>query len=215
MLSPQDIKQHLLTIIFDDDPTVPQLLTVVAAFAFFWFIFFSIVKFTVRPLIHNKKWLLDAISKDYERGAKRQLKDLHIDMTKDEFIAFAVRDWPRMQSIYLQHFVGSFFCIQSILGIGDPSVASSLAVCGVLSEIGWELQDMIEIIWVRLFHKEGKKTLSRCSCDHLFSASQFGLDSWYPSHPFLSTPQNATLAMLRSAICCRIGSIYSRDYKVA
>jgi len=157
MLSPQDIKQHLLTIIFDDDPTVPQLLTVVAAFAFFWFIFFSIVKFTVRPLIHNKKWLLDAISKDYERGAKRQLKDLHIDMTKDEFIAFAVRDWPRMQSIYLQHFVGSFFCIQSILGIGDPSVASSLAVCGVLSEIGWELQDMIEIIWVRLFHKEGKK----------------------------------------------------------
>jgi hypothetical protein len=62
-----------------------------------------------------------------------------------------------MQSIYLQHFIGSLFCIPSILGIGDPSVASSLAVCGVLSEIGWELQDMIDILLTRLFNKEGKK----------------------------------------------------------
>mmetsp|Transcript_633 Transcript_633/g.1029 ORF Transcript_633/g.1029 Transcript_633/m.1029 type:complete len:383 (-) Transcript_633:1580-2728(-) len=157
MLSPQAIKHNLLSIIFNDDPTVKDLLYVVVAFAILWFIFFSTVKAIIRPLIHNKKWLIDAISKDYDRGAKKQLQDLKVDMTKDEFIAFAVRDWPRMQSISMQHFIGSFFCIPSILNIGDPSVASSLAVCGVLSEIGWELQDMIEIVFIRLFNKEGKK----------------------------------------------------------
>lgn len=70
-----------------------------------------------------------------------------------------MNDWPRMQCIYLQHFVGSFFCIPSLLGMGDLSVTSSLAVCGVLSEIGWELQDMIEMLMIRMFTKDGKKTL--------------------------------------------------------
>ena len=153
----QAIKQDLLTIVFDDDPTIKDLFRVVVAFAILWFIVFSIIKITLRPLIHNKKWLLRAIERDYERGAKKTIKDLNISMTKEEFIEFTMSAWPRMQSIYLQHFIGSFFCIPSILGIGDPSVASSLAVCGVLSEIGWELQDMIEMLVVRMFCKDGKK----------------------------------------------------------
>eukprot|EP00574_Skeletonema_japonicum_P003576 CAMPEP_0201714042 /NCGR_PEP_ID=MMETSP0593-20130828/662_1 /ASSEMBLY_ACC=CAM_ASM_000672 /TAXON_ID=267983 /ORGANISM="Skeletonema japonicum, Strain CCMP2506" /LENGTH=385 /DNA_ID=CAMNT_0048203267 /DNA_START=26 /DNA_END=1183 /DNA_ORIENTATION=- len=157
MISPQDIKQHLITIIFSDEPTVRDLFSLVVAFAIIWFIVFSAVKTIVRPLIHNKKWLLDAMSKEYERHAKKQLEELNMDMTKDEYIAFSMRDWPRLQSISSQHLIGSLFCIPSILGIGDPSLASSLAACGILSEIGWELQDVIEMILVRMFHKEGKK----------------------------------------------------------
>lgn len=67
-----------------------------------------------------------------------------------------MNDWPRMQAIYVQHIVGSLFCIPSILRIGDPSFASSLEICGVLSEIGWEVQDMIEMLFVRSFLKNGK-----------------------------------------------------------
>lgn len=93
MISPQEIKHNLLTIIFNDNPTIKDLLCVVVAFAIFWKIFFSTVSAIVRPLIHNKIWLTDAISKDYDRGTKKQLQDLKVDMTKDEFIAFAVSDW--------------------------------------------------------------------------------------------------------------------------
>jgi hypothetical protein len=157
MLSSSDIKQHLVTIIFDDSPTIRDLFWVVVAFAILWFIVFTIVKAVLRPLIHNKKWLLEAIEREYERSGKKTIKDLKINMTKDEYISFTVKDWPRMQSIYLQHFVGSIFCIPSLLGIGDPSVSSSLAVCGLLSEMGWEFQDMIEMFMVRMFHKDGKQ----------------------------------------------------------
>jgi hypothetical protein len=157
-VSSSDIKQRLITIIFDDSPTIKDLFYVVIAFAILWFIVFSTVKAIIRPLIHNKKWLLEAIERDYERGGKKLVKDMNLNMTKDEFIAWAANDWPRMQSIYLQHFVGSIFCIPSLLGIGDdPSVASSLAVCGLLSEMGWEFQDMLEMFVVRMFHKDGKQ----------------------------------------------------------
>jgi hypothetical protein len=139
MLSSSDIKQHLVTIIFDDSPTIRDLFWVVVAFAILWFIVFTIVKAVLRPLIHNKKWLLEAIEREYERSGKKTIKDLKINMTKDEYISFTVKDWPRMQSIYLQHFVGSIFCIPSLLGIGDPSVSSSLAVCGLLSEMGFRI----------------------------------------------------------------------------
>ena len=60
------------------------------------------------------------------------LAELMITMNKEEFITWAMNDWPRMQAIYIQHLIGSFFCIPSILGIGDPNFASSLAICGVL-----------------------------------------------------------------------------------
>ncbi len=157
MIYPQDMKDHLVTLIFNDEPTAKDLFTLVVAFAIIWFLFFPAVKTILRPLIHNKKWLLRAISKDYDRGAKKMIEDMKIDMTKDEYIEFSMNSWPKMQAIYTQHLVGSFFCLPSILGIGNPSVASSLAVCGLLSEIGWELQDTMEMILVRLFHKDGKK----------------------------------------------------------
>ncbi|KAL7526752.1 hypothetical protein ACHAXR_002653 [Thalassiosira sp. AJA248-18] len=77
-------------------------------------------------------------------------------MTKEEAINWCMNDWPRMQCVYVSHFVGSLFCLPSILGIGDPTVASSLAICGIRSEIGWEAQDTAEMLFVRTFYKNGK-----------------------------------------------------------
>ena len=84
--------------------------------------------------------------------------ELKIKMTKEECITWQMNDWPRMQVLYVQHFVGSLFCIPSLLGIGDDqSYASSLAILGVLSEMGWELQDATEMMFVRTFFKNGKQ----------------------------------------------------------
>lgn len=99
---------------------------------------------------------MEALERDYERATKKILADLKINMTKEESITWVANDWPRMQCIYLQHAVGALFCVPSLLGIGDPSVASSLAICGILSEIGWEVQDLLEVLFVRAFCKNGK-----------------------------------------------------------
>jgi len=143
-------------IVFNADATASELFQIVLFFAVAWFIIFYILKATIRPLVHNKPWLLTALERDYERAGKKMLADLMITMDKEEFINWAMNDWPRMQAIYIQHLIGSFFCIPSILGIGDPKVASSLAICGVLSEMGWELQDAAEMLFVRAFYKNGK-----------------------------------------------------------
>ena len=46
-------------------------------------------------------------------------------------------------------------CIPALLRIGDPQVASTLACLGVLSEMGWEVQDLAEMLFVRAFYKNG------------------------------------------------------------
>ena len=98
MLSLNEIQTHLTAIVFNDEATIKGLLHVVIAFAVLWFIVFAIVKAVIRKLIGpNPKWLIHAIDKDYERGGKKALKELQINMTKSEFITFALRDWPRMQ----------------------------------------------------------------------------------------------------------------------
>lgn len=155
----QGMAAHLSKIIFDEDATAADLMTIVFAFGILWYVVFYIIKRILRPLVHNKPWLIKALERDYERSGKKMIEDLNIQFTKEEFIAWAMNDWPRMQGISLQHFVGSLFCIPSLLGSWggmDPSVASSLAICGVLCEMGWELQDMTEMLFVRTFCKNGK-----------------------------------------------------------
>ena len=148
--------RYLLEIVFDPNATASQLFLVVLFFAIAWFVIFYIVKLIIRPLVHNKPWLVAALERDYERAGKKMLAELKINMTKDEALTWIMNDWPRMQAIYVQHLAGSLFCLPSILGIGDPKVASSLAICGVLSEIGWEVQDLAEMFFVRMFCKNGK-----------------------------------------------------------
>lgn len=152
----EDIKSHLVDIAFDPGATAPQLLCIVLVFAAFWFVVFFVIRSIIKNLVHNKQWLLDALERDYERSTKKLIEDLGIKMTKEEAISAGMRDWPRMQAIYVQHFAGSLFCMPSILGTGDPSVASSLATLGVLSEMGWELQDLAEMFFVRAFFENGK-----------------------------------------------------------
>ena len=67
-----------------------------------------------------------------------------------------MRDWPDLLVVSVQHLTGTIFCVPSLLGLGDASWASSLACLGCLSEAGWEVENIAEIICVRLFTKHGK-----------------------------------------------------------
>jgi len=147
---------YLLGIVLNPHSSASELSLIVLAFAVFWFVTFYIIKSLIRPFVHNKPWLRAAVERDYERSAKKVFQDLQINMTKEEAIAWSMNDWPRMQCVYLQHLAGSLFCFPSLLGIGDPSIQCGLAMCGILSEIGWEMQDLAEMIFVRTFFKDGK-----------------------------------------------------------
>eukprot|EP00804_Cyclotella_cryptica_P013529 CCRYP_017245-RA/>CCRYP_017245-RA protein AED:0.44 eAED:0.44 QI:148/1/1/1/1/1/2/114/434 len=151
------VVNHLRNFIFDEKATAIEILPIVVMFAVLWYVTFFILRKIIRKLVHNKQWLIEALERDYDRSAKKIFDDLKMEMTKEEAIQWSMNDWPRMQCIYLQHFIGSLFCIPSLLGMGDPYVTSSLACLGVLSEMGWEVQDMAEIFFVRTFHKNGKE----------------------------------------------------------
>ena len=97
-----DIPAHLVDIVLNPNATASQLFQVVLFFAVAWFIIFYILKTTIRPLVHNKTWLLTALERDYERAGKKMLAELMITMNKEEFITWAMNDWPRMQAIYIQ-----------------------------------------------------------------------------------------------------------------
>lgn len=157
--NPLDAVERLRRIAFDENATAFKLFIIVLAFAILWYIIFAIVKAIIRPLVHNKPWLKQALERDYERSSKKMFKEIGLEFTKEEAIEYTMNDWPKMQAIYLQHLVGSMFCIPSLLGLTDPATASSLAICGILSEMGWELQDMTELLYIRYCKKDGKKLM--------------------------------------------------------
>ena len=61
---------------------------------------------------------------------------LRVKWTKQRYIEIMLNDWPKMQGIYLQHFIGGAFCLPAVLGYTEPW-AANLACLGVLSEMGW------------------------------------------------------------------------------
>lgn len=61
---------------------------------------------------------------------------LRVKWTRQRYIEIMLNDWPKMQGIYLQHFIGGALCLPAVLGYTD-SWAANLACLGVLSEMGW------------------------------------------------------------------------------
>jgi hypothetical protein len=151
------VLEHLRKFIYNEKSTTSEIIPIVLMFAIFWFVTFYILKDILRKLVHNKQWLVEAIERDYERSGKKMFQDLVINMTKEEAIQWFLNDWPRMQCIYLQHLAGSLFCIPALLGVLDPQISASLACLGVLSEMGWEVQDLAEILFVRALFKNGRQ----------------------------------------------------------
>ena len=63
-----------------------------------------------------------------------------IEVTKEQYIENGMNDWPFMQVMVIQHFAGAMLCVPSLVGWGSVEWSSSIAALGILSEMGWELE---------------------------------------------------------------------------
>jgi len=86
-------------------------------------------------------------------------KALNVSWTKERYIQIFLNDWPKMQGIYLQHFIGGALCLPAVFHLCDSTTASSLACLGVLSEMGWELSDVFDLFIVRTTLPDGKERI--------------------------------------------------------
>lgn len=147
----------------DLSTTWPELAKIVAFFAILWFIVLTTADAIIQPLLRNSNWVLDAFQRNYKHSItkkeRKMLKKMDVLMTKEEYLQLAINGFPRFQANSLQHFVGTCFCVPAIFNIEefDSVTASSIAMLGILSEMGWELMDMLRMICVRIFRKNGKK----------------------------------------------------------
>lgn len=149
----------LKDIVFDENATARDLLRVVAFLAVFWAIFFSLLSAIVRPLVYGKPWLVAAGERDYDRGAKELYKKFGVDKSKEDYVTYFMGMWPWTCGIIVQHLIGGMLCLPSILGIGNEETAASLACLGILSEMAWEIQDIMTWIYKRFGLPDGKATV--------------------------------------------------------
>ena len=70
--------------------------------------------------------------------------------------------WPWLQVVCVQHAIGGLLCVPSLLNLlpHNESLASSLACLGIISEMGWEMQDLLTWIIKRYFTEHGKERVS-------------------------------------------------------
>lgn len=61
-----------------------------------------------------------------------------------------------LQGVTVQHFIGGLVYLPAVLRIGDEATAASLACLGILSKMGWEIQDLLRWIYKRIFYSDGK-----------------------------------------------------------
>lgn len=146
----------ILSSIVDEDATAIELLQLVACIAVFWATFFFLFCEAIHPLIKGKDWLAAAGRRDYARGGKEMYEALGCPKTEDEFVESFSRQWPWMQCMLIQHLVGGILCLPAIFHWGSPHLQSSLACMSILSEMGWEVEDLIGWFYQRWFTKGGK-----------------------------------------------------------
>jgi len=153
------VLSKLSKIVFDENATARDLLIVVAFMTVFWAVFFTLLSALIRPLVYGKPWLVVAGERDYERGGRELFEQFGIDKSKEGFVEQFMNMWPRTCGVIVQHLVGGMLCTPSIFGIGDPQVAASFACFGILSEMAWEIQDIITWIYKRFGLPDGKATV--------------------------------------------------------
>jgi len=145
----------------DPDATMLEMLQLVLYFAGFWAIVFYVGTILIRPLVFGKAWLVTAGERFYVRGGKEEYEMLGFPTKKEDFINTFMTNWPWSIIVAVQHLVGGLLTVPSLCGIWQANgVASSLACLGVLSEMGWELEDTLVWLYKRYFTKGGKEKVS-------------------------------------------------------
>ena len=155
----KSLPNKLIEITFDPNATPHDLLILVSSLAIFWSTIFYILHKILQPFATRQQWLRNAMGREYDRVGLSMCKALNVNWNKERYIDIMINDWPKMQGIYLQHFVGGALCIPAVIGCSTEPWATSLACLGVLSEMGWELSDCADIFMTRSMSVDGKERM--------------------------------------------------------
>ncbi len=161
---------NIVEAIFDDEPTTSTVLKAALFMSFFWGIFFALASpAIIALLIRDNQWLRKSSDRQFESE-----KDLWEALgmkykSSDEFYEFFRKFWPNMQLITFQHTVGGLLCLPSALELLDDSTSASLACFSILSEVGWEISDLVTMLYRRycLPHGEAIVVSKKCFVDCL------------------------------------------------
>ncbi|KAL7514670.1 hypothetical protein ACHAXN_011902 [Cyclotella atomus] len=154
----------LYTTIFNPTPTQHDLLLLISSISLFWYITFRILHTFLHPFALRQKWLHAAFAREYDRVGHSMCNALNVQWSKERYIQIFLNDWPKMQGIYLQHFIGGALALPAVLNHSsiinfDNDTAASLACLGILSEMGWELSDLVDIFVTRTTMSDGKERI--------------------------------------------------------
>ena len=159
MIPSIDVNCNVIETIFNEDATFSDLFLLVLALAVAWFVIFAVAAAIIKPLVHNRPWLMAAGERDYDRGGKELYENLGMPLAKPEFVERFMDTWAWNQTMCIQHAFGGLVCLPAIVpghfGL-DPKVAASYACLGILSEMGWEIEDQVTWIYKRYFTPNGK-----------------------------------------------------------
>lgn len=147
---------RLVDVTFDEHATREDLLLLVSFIAVFWSAVFYTLHLVLRPWAQQQDWLKESLGREYDRVGMTMCTALGVNWSRDRYVTIMLNDWPKMQGIYLQHFVGGALCLPAVLGYSE-SWAVSLACLGILSEIGWELSDVADLLITRTCQVDGKE----------------------------------------------------------
>jgi hypothetical protein len=158
MVPIQEHIDHLLGLVFNKDASSSDLFILACIWGVFWAIFLLVAGKLLTPLVYGKEWLRRGIEREIERsgGAEGMNKMWKQNKTKEEWIENSMKQWVGGQLGTFQHAASGILCIPSLLGIGDPAWASSLAAQGLLCEMGFELMHIVELPYKRLRYGETK-----------------------------------------------------------
>jgi len=148
----------LYDIAFNEEPTVRELFTLALSMAVLWCAFFSVGTAIIAPLVENKPWLVAACERDYKSYRKGK-EEFGTETTLEEYLKIKMHQWPWSQLVLSQHLIGGMLCVPSIAGWFDEKTAASLACVSIVSEMGWEIQDITTMFYQRFFTVSGKSVV--------------------------------------------------------
>ena len=148
--------------IFNEDATLSDLCFLVGMLATLIYVVFALfdpilLKLAKGPLNQRFEKIAEL---EFNRPDKLQEQGWFGLTTKEEYCEFIKGFWSAWILISCQHLVGGFCTLPSVTGLGNfsESVATSLACLGIMIEMGWEVQDFINMFVHRVFLGEkGKK----------------------------------------------------------
>ena len=145
--------------VFNENSSWYDLFTIACYLALGWMVFMETGRAAIYRLVGDKLWLKKAMQRDYEREGKKILETIGLEMTEEEYIKGRTKDWGWLQCVLFQHLIGGLLCIPSVFNLSSFTVAdaSSLACLSILSEMGWEIQDLIVMLYRRFCLEGGDK----------------------------------------------------------